>query len=158
MRIARFTLVATLLSVTSLSCTASLQELCGRRVPALDREISEALVKLGPTPGGRALASEKGPVAPLSDADRDEWLAWTEKKLREAQITLDDVAAYPQARELRQDLSDMANDLVAFHGYAQAGKAAPMASMLERIQTRSRKAAARACGREFALDAARPRP
>jgi hypothetical protein len=160
MKFARSGIPLLVLAIAGGSCSVSLQELCTSRIPTMDRELGDAIARLAPPRGegpARAIASA-AQAAPMSEDEREGWTDWAEGRLREAQHAMDAAEAYPSARELRSELSTMAKELVAFHGYAQAGDASHMAQTLERIQIRSRQAAAKACPREISLEAASARP
>ena len=156
MKSLKFTLITSLLVTSVLStgfgaCSVSMRELCEARYPRLDQSVSDAMAALSPwrrslSEGGRAPASER----PLEPLDRAAWKLWAEERLKETQHYMDVIADEPSLRAVHEDLSQTANDLVTFHGYASSSRVELMVKMLNRINERTSRGRARACGEALA--------
>lgn len=133
------------------SCSASIHEICSSRLPQFEVQLGAAVASLQPWTGlpNRELASEMPPeivsTNTMAQQDRDDWQRWAEKQLIESQRYIDSAMRELGDGPIRQILSDIANDLVAFHGYSGQGRADKMKTTLERIRERSEQARGLAC-------------
>jgi hypothetical protein len=126
------------------SCSTSVQDICARKLPAFDEQVGGALGRLGRGANVRGLASVGAPHG-LDGEQREQWLKWTEQRLSEAQRYMDTIDGYQGQKEVQRELSEIATELVQFHGYARQGREDRMARTLERIQVRSARARGLAC-------------
>ncbi|MCM2277309.1 MAG: hypothetical protein NDJ89_04480 [Oligoflexia bacterium] len=135
-----------LLSLTSLSlsgfgsCSSSVSELCVSGFPRTERDFEQARAALSAPGTGRALASLSH-----GEFDREHWLDWAESRINEVQDFMDVAERDPRFRELRKELSLLADQLVSFHGYAAAGNRERMSILLDRALARGRKVRSLAC-------------
>jgi hypothetical protein len=132
------------------SCSVPMSEVCTVRFPEFDRNVESAISALGPwrkNEMGRGLASVEGSNAArdLAKQDRDTWKLWAEERLSEAQHSIDLADGFPG---VRNELSDIANQLVTFHGYTQNGRVENMVHALEAVQLHSQRAREQVCPTE----------
>jgi hypothetical protein len=125
-------------------CNGDINDICAHRLPEFDRALASAETTLseGAT-NGRVPASSRPALGP---ADREQWKTWAEQRLKEAQHYIDAVEGEVATDKLvRGELSDIATELVSFHGYARQGKSDRMVRALERIREHSSRARELAC-------------
>lgn len=138
-------LVSALLLLSA--CLPSPKEICRDRLPEMQRSLENAIAVLKDwhdDNAGRSLASlgERGETAPytgLSESDRKSWQKWAEGHLVETQRYIDQVPADPRFRGARAALTEMANEYVAFHGYAGESRTGPMIRSLEKVRADGEK-------------------
>lgn len=154
---------ALLLACGALGCNISVSDVCEERIPELDRKLDDALASLAPwTPEYpervRALASVDrgdgsdgteagigaGP-AELSSEDRASWEKWAEGHLFQTQRYYDVVQGEGDGKALRQDLTEISNLLVTFHGYTHAGRVDRMVATLRKMQAQVARTRRSAC-------------
>ena len=131
------------------SCSVSVMDVCTQRIPELDQRLTDAIGALAPWSGVTS-AADRGPASvglargsqELSKADREVWESWAQARLTETQHYIDLSGEMPF---VRNELTEIANQLVTFHGYAQSGRAGGMARVLLDIQVRSAKINAQVC-------------
>lgn len=134
---------ATILLAGFGSCSTSVQDICARRLPEFDNQVSAALARLSPSTG-RGLARADA-VRELDNEQREQWLAWAESRLFETQRYLDAIDGFQGQKPVQYELSDIATALVQFHGYARQGRQDRMVRTLEGIQVRAARARSLAC-------------
>jgi hypothetical protein len=140
-------LALTALGAACATHPATRGEYCQERLPQIERSIEDALAGIEPwtlTDPSRVPASES-PVALIASRDRESWEIWAEDRLREAQADLDRMSIDPSLREVREQVSRLANQLVIFHGYASRGRVMEMARTLESIRKLNGEALTLAC-------------
>lgn len=139
-----FTLTFAAFSLTGLTgCMMSSAEICTKRFPEFEQKLSAAHENLAPwNVSGRRLASAHHTI---EKSEREGWLRWALERLVEAQHYMDALDGMPDQIQVRSELSEIATDIVSFHGYARQGKGEHMVRTLERIQERSVKARGLAC-------------
>lgn len=144
--------LALLISVQTLlgGCNATLEELCSGPIDEFRAEIKSTYLALnGPQEGSqRALASISDSTLQsraLDSESRDKLLKWAEARLLESQTAMDIFENYPERRVIRDEMSRVANDLVAFHGYCAQGRVNRMIAMLDQIDQRVAKAHSQGC-------------
>jgi len=84
---------------------------------------------------------------PLLPKDRELWQEWSRTRLDEVQHWQDIVTGRPQFRAEFHDLSQMANEIVAVHGFANSGSVQGIFRSLYSIQEQTQKLQARLCHR-----------
>lgn len=139
----------------------SVSDVCeSDKLQKLDQRFENALVALKPwrsdsigavgkKSAKRALASTADPelefVGNLSKRDRESWRVWAEENLKETQQYIDIATAEPDQVQAKRDLSKVANELVAFHGFSVAGDTDRMIQSLQRIHQYNRNARKTVC-------------
>jgi hypothetical protein len=110
---------------------------------AAQRAVASLAVASFKEEAGKKAAGEKssGLSSGLSDDDRDHWQAWSQSELKKVEAYLDwtylhrDLGEGGKVSEkTRRRLTDIANRLVAFHGYAQEGRIPRMLDTLKSIE------------------------
>lgn len=81
--------------------------------------------------------------------DRKSWENWAEENLVEVQRHADALEAEINLRDLRLELSEIAKELVVFHGFAQMGNAKEMIHSIALILERAQKVKSTTCQRGF---------
>ncbi len=131
-------------------CAMSPAQICSKRLPELRREIQTAQLQLNPLlKVDRTLASVSagGPASRGIDSKSgNPWLPWSVDHLEEAQHYLDLSYDHPKLRQIRPDLSTLANDWVLFYGYAKSQKYLEMRNTLSEIDSRHEEIQAALCG------------
>lgn len=125
-----------------LSCTASVQEICEERFPTFQAEIQAMAVQI-PVPykavegADRSIASVPNTfVSPTSD-NISSWKVWSKDRLDEVQKVIDAMEAYPNLLPQKASLTEIANELVMFYGYAERRKWTRMQESIDVILARS---------------------
>ncbi len=134
------------------SCSPTLQQACQTQYPKFEESVADALTVLvawNQPLENRELASvsdvpqaEPKPVIALQD--RVSWEEWAEEHLKEVEQYID-LAKAAHATEVKNELSQIANELVTFHGQASKGHLARMVSHLKSINEHSAQVHALAC-------------
>lgn len=126
--------------------TSSRARFCSSELPLLEVAYDNAVLALGPwLDAGRQPASEGGgPGFSLPERDRDYWADWAEARLKAVQSTMD-LAEAENRGGLRRELSQLANELVVFHGYSVSGRADKMAASIQKLKLISKRVQARGC-------------
>lgn len=126
------------------SCSSPLTHVCQTRLPEYERAFDEAELRLKDQLASRAIASD----SPKNETAQA-WMKWAVENLKETQHWQDAVessaASSARTKALKSELSAMANDWVAFHGFTQLGKTRQMSFSLVRIREHTRAARALAC-------------
>jgi len=149
-----------------------MSEICEKELPELDQEVSNAVIALSPwflppsllerriasaeplnAPADEEKASSQQKKSsqtveftPLLDRDRKSWELWTEERLKRVQYYMDITDDQPGLKEAKGRLSNVANLLVTFHGYASVGNVQQMKVVLEQVRSAAEKAEIAACG------------
>jgi len=149
------TILIFLLFSTLWGCdSATLNDACSVQFPNLQKTYEDAILAMAPwdprqpVENSRGVASLDGgnhshPV--LQEMDRESWKLWAESRLKEAQTFLDLAQSEPKISSVRKELSTLANDIVAFHGFTDQGNPGRMIATLNRIQEHSRRVYLLAC-------------
>lgn len=125
----------------------SMQDICASRFPQFDEKLGNAVAVLAPARTGEPQGRMPASSTAISEIDRKEWQGWAEDRLVEAQRYMDATMGESGQAPVRAELSQIATDLVSFHGYAGQGKVDRMVLTLERMQGHSAKARGLACNR-----------
>jgi uncharacterized protein YceK len=145
-------LLLTLLS----GCTSDLSEVCSGKY---DHTVTDAMVRLEPYMESRSLTRsvaslathESAPVMSpvMSNEEREQWQSWSESELKRIEGYLDWANLhrdeFPGSELARRRLTDVANRLVAFHGYSGAGRVDRMLSSLKTLESDRREIQAHFC-------------
>ncbi len=135
------------------SCRSPLAEICSNELPQFSKQMEAAVLALGPwyslpASGERRLASEGvSSASEMLEKDRQSWIHWTEKNLKEIQGHLDGLEQEEVERNSLKEFASIANELVIFHGYAQLGDAERMVGLLKQIQQTALKAQRELCSK-----------
>ncbi|MGE0615767.1 MAG: hypothetical protein AB7P04_09000 [Bacteriovoracia bacterium] len=114
-----FALVVIFAGLSLVSChSEKLEEVCAREFVQFKRGVDAAKVAFVAEPS-RAIASVPSPPSLLGEDDWDRWKDWSVDALRDVQAYLDVMENYPERRDLKRELSQLANELVAFYGIAE---------------------------------------
>ena len=124
----RFLLILTVFLASAGCNDDHLREFCSVEVPAWFAQVAAADAKIAG--GGRMPASAD------SAAEQVDWTDWAERRLKEAQHAGDLVSQGPGNQWKGRLFSDLATDLVTFHGYAQQRKTERMSATLARVLAR----------------------
>ncbi len=126
------------------SCSSSIQTACTESFPRFESEIRYAMTAMVDTSGGRSLASVS------SQNERKKWGKWSEERLREVQGYLDVIETQSNPSmgrsAAKEELSQVANELVTLSGYMERGRTLKIIATLQRIQGHGRQARLLACG------------
>jgi hypothetical protein len=100
--------------------------------------------KIGFLAGGRRPdPSELSRFSGLSEDDRDRWQSWSESELKTVEAYLDWANLHREesadGEKVRRKLTEVANRLVAFHGYCQEGRVERMLQVLHTIESDRRQ-------------------
>jgi len=126
--------------------TGSRARFCQQELPTLESGYDNAVLALGPwLDAGRQPASQGGdPGYSLPDQDRSYWTDWAEARLKAVQSAMD-LAEAENRGGMRKELSQLADELVVFHGYSVNGRADKMAASIRKLQLISKRVQARGC-------------
>lgn len=84
-------------------------------------------------------------IASSQKQNKEDWVDWSEDRLKEAQRWMDQVQDHPKARLVQADLADIANSWVEFHGYAQIDRTDEMLQLLQKIEVHRASAYQKIC-------------
>ncbi len=121
------------------SCQTTLSQVCTENLPLIISDIDSAKLALRPWNNQqnptqeRKLASHSTPTNNMSENEREKWIDWAEEKLLEAQSIADLIEQEPTLHQEIKDISNISNQIVSFHGYAQKGDGTHMVSILNQI-------------------------
>lgn len=128
------------LSIASCA-TLELAQVCEKQIPRFFTDVAQVNQSLiegaGQTIGQDRRIASSLPLEPiLLEVDqREDWEDWAKSKLDHTQDLLDLLARYPRLDTHRTEFSQIANDLVIFHGYASRGESDKMSLSLSKILT-----------------------
>lgn len=153
-------------------CNSELSEVCSGKY---DHAITDAMAQIEPYRNvdahSRSLASLKvnaqtaqrvsmgegslnlpsGMPTGMNEDERDHWQSWAEKEIKRVEVYIDWANLHreesPQGEVVRRRLTDVANRLVAFHGYSQAGRVERMLDVLKAIDADQKEVQGAVCGR-----------
>jgi hypothetical protein len=139
-------------------CDSELNEVCSGKY---DHTITDAMVRLEPYTGSHSLERSVASVgskqslslmstmSTLSYGEREAWQSWSQSELKRMESYLDWATFhrgdYPESEETIRRLTDVANRLVAFHGYSGAGRTDRMMSALKAMESDRREIQAFFC-------------
>jgi hypothetical protein len=149
-----------LMLISLSSCNTEMREICTGKY---DHTVTDAISLLEPhlhtETAQRAVASRhraksnsgpsSGLSSKLSEDERDHWQSWSQSELKKVEAYLD--WTYIHRGEGQDDdktkrhLTDIANRLVAFHGYAQEGRVSRMVDTLKTIEADRKQVQAIVC-------------
>jgi pentatricopeptide repeat protein len=99
--------------------------------------------------GGSPDPSELSRFSGLGEDDRDRWQSWSESELKTVETYLDWANLHREesadGEKVRRKLTEVANRLVAFHGYCQEGRVERMLQVLHSIESDRRQIRAVVC-------------
>jgi hypothetical protein len=143
-----------------MGCNDSIDEACQSQIPAFQRQLDSASVKLFEQvqlehPKGRGLASVALPVkAQLSLEQRQEWQSWAESRLKEVQSYMDVIQGEAKIGQVhgavKDELSEVAKDMVSLDGFSEENQARFMEQALEHARQHADHAARLTCPQELA--------
>jgi len=146
-----------------IGCNDAIDEACQSRIPSFQRQLDSASTKLFEQvqlehPKGRGLASVALPVkAQLSLKQRQEWQEWAENRLKEVQAYMDVIQGEPKIGQVhetvRDELSEVAKDMVSLDGFSEENQARFMEQALEHARQHADNAARLTCPQELATKA-----
>jgi hypothetical protein len=144
-------------------CNAEMKEICsGKYDHSVTDVISQLELKMGPQTKGRQIAalkeaktagSAKGFAykAGLALNEREDWESWSQSELKRMEAYLDWTTLHreevPESEKTRRHLTNIANRLVAFHGYAHDGRVSQMVSTLRAVEEDRREIQSLVCGK-----------
>ncbi|MFL5814352.1 MAG: hypothetical protein ACJ763_12305 [Bdellovibrionia bacterium] len=147
-----------LMLISLSSCNTEMREICtGKYDHTVTDAISQLETHLNSDAAQRAVASFKeeaslphaklssglssGLSSSWSDDERDRWQSWSQSELKKVEAYLDWTYLHrdlgeggKDSEKTRRRLTDIANRLVAFHGYAQEGRVSRMLDTLKGIE------------------------
>ena len=141
---------------TGLGPCTSLENVCSKELSSFNQKVFLASSALAPWKEpwkkdhtNRTLAStehvEKRQSPVLAVKDRESWQHWARDRLLEVQGYIDALDVYQIYAEEKQELSQVANELVVFHGYVGHGDIQKMDQLLLSISQRSEAVWKRVC-------------
>lgn len=153
--IQRFLKATCLVSCATLaitSCKPTFEELCADRIHTYEKELVDAqgaIEKLG-----TVHVAHRSPAS-LSNSDEKKenwagefaWERWAQKRLEETQDFSETLRDRMGSKEVRSDLSHIADQWVAFHGLVQVGDTRRMKRTLAHIQDRTRQVKQKTCSK-----------
>src|SRR3954451_11979637 len=100
-----------------LGCAHSMSDVCSRDLVRWNETVDQAIFTL-----------QKVSVSPQGDrSDEINWLRWSEVQLTTIERRMEGaVGSDPRRRQMKSELSNIANSWVEFHGYAQLRQQARM--------------------------------
>ncbi|MBI4925397.1 MAG: hypothetical protein HY843_05685 [Bdellovibrio sp.] len=87
----------------------------------------------------------------LNADGRQQWIRWAEHELVEVQKLMDWISEESSFRDSYLDLSEIANHILYFHGYAKQGNTAKMNNVLEFIVKKIQKIQLETCSKTESL-------
>jgi hypothetical protein len=142
-------------------CNAEMKEICsGKYDHSVTDVISQLETKLGSQPNGRRIAALKMTKTTwtakalaydsgLALDEREDWQSWSQSELKRMEAYLDWTTLHreevPESEKTRRHLTDIANRLVAFHGYAHDGRVSQMVSTLRAVEQDRKEIQALVC-------------
>ena len=104
---------------------------CHGDLETLEFKIAKGVSRLEPWLASRGIASDTRSSVDGTPLDQESWLDWAQDRLKELQDRMDRVPTRGGGREIRAELSQSANWMVTFAGYAQKGRGDRMSRALE---------------------------
>jgi hypothetical protein len=133
------------------SCSHTLDEACRSQIPELEKKLQTAQLDVQDQfSQGRAIASVSQMKAKhLNPDQKSNWQEWAEYRLKEVQIYIDTIEGEGRmsrvSRPIRDELTTVADELVAFDGFTERSQLKYMERSLESAQKHLNKAAQLAC-------------
>ncbi len=118
------------------SCHRTLEQACNQHFPRFEQDLAGISSRIGQ--GGRSLAS-------VVDTSADE--KWAIRSLEDTQTYIDLMHEDASLAPARKELSQVATQLVALHGYFQQKKGKQVSQTVDKIRKHSNKARDLACKR-----------
>ena len=128
------------------SCSVSVEEICQNRLPGFEQAMGiaqDALKPWEPDAGAGRMPAANG--MEMAQIDRHSWENWAMDRLRETQAYIDILETQGRLIPVKKELSKVATDLVAFHGYTAEGNVPRMTAILARIRERTHQAGEKNC-------------
>jgi len=124
-------------------CQTSLHEICHDELVPFREEIVRRSREIQQRQERRPASGRTSQL--LTSELKEEWLDWGLESLNRIQSTMDDARSHPEAVQSLDELSRMADHMVAYYGGVQQDNSAVMVRELRQVRRSLEKTQARIC-------------